>query len=263
MRKRVVEAWRNLRTRKYVEAYAIAAVATVLAALSLVNDVVSENVRWAAVLAGIGVLVYRVTLPEDTVEVAADRWLFDRSRFPSIPFTSRLAKAKEVWILAPSAVNVLSAPHCEAIRRTVLRHDDGRLRVIVLNPDEAAAVALAGRQLDDSLDFPAEEFAPALRSTIRRLAALGAWGTPGSTEWRLASYNPGFSLVGIDVPTRSGVIIVEFHGCHNVATENRMHIELTRSTGGPWYAYWARQFEAFWEQATVPAAAAAKPGDQR
>ncbi|GAA1938086.1 hypothetical protein [Amycolatopsis minnesotensis] len=263
MRKRVVEALRNLRTRRYVEAYAIAVVAAVLAALSLVNDVVSDNVRWAAVLAGVGVLVYRVTLPEDTIKVAADDWLFDRSRFHSVSFASRLMKAKQVWVLAPSAANVLSASNSEAIRRTVLRHNDGRLRVIVLNPDEAGAVVLAGRQLDDSVEFPAEEFEPALRSTIRRLAALAAWDTSGTVEWRLASYNPGFSLVGIDVPTQAGVIIVEFHGCHNVSTENRMHIEITRKTGGRWYAYWQRQFEEFWKQANAPGIVSVESGGQR
>src|SRR6266511_3987906 len=54
----------DLKNRRNVDAYVVAAMALVLAVLSVAGDVVSEQLRWAGLLAGVGLLVYRVTLPD-------------------------------------------------------------------------------------------------------------------------------------------------------------------------------------------------------
>ncbi|WP_439663848.1 hypothetical protein ACSHWB_21820 [Lentzea sp. HUAS TT2] len=63
MQKRVFDALRNPQGRRSIEACITAAVTTALAVLSLMDDLVSDNVRWAAVLACLAVLVQHVTRP--------------------------------------------------------------------------------------------------------------------------------------------------------------------------------------------------------
>jgi hypothetical protein len=95
------------------------------------------------------------------------------------------------------------------------------------------------------------------RTCVRRSDGLAT--TCGSFGYRLASYNPGFSLVAIDPGARHGVVMVEFHGFHNQVTNTRMHIELTRAISDQWYSYWLGQFERIWQAAKVPAAS--QPGN--
>ena len=123
---------------------------------------------------------------------------------------------------------------------------------MVLAPSRDAAIALATRQLDDSLDFPTQKFRASLEATIGKLEAMTGWTVPGSFQYRLLAYNPGFSLVAIDPSTRSGRLIVEFHAFHNEATSSRMHVEITRKQSDRWYAYWGDQFERIWAAATPP-----------
>lgn len=113
---------------------------------------------------------------------------------------------------------------------------------------------LTARQLDDSLDQPSQFFRSSLEATIRQLKRMAGWQERGSFEYKVAAYNPGFSLVAIDPGTRHGVVIVEFHGFHNQVTNTRMHIELTRALSEQWYMYWIGQFERIWQAATDPTA---------
>lgn len=78
MRKRVFEALRNPRRGRSIEACTTATVATALAALSLLSDLVSDNVRWAAVLAGLGLLIHHVTRPEQVVGALSEEQPYDR-----------------------------------------------------------------------------------------------------------------------------------------------------------------------------------------
>jgi len=126
------------------------------------------------------------------------------------------------------------------------------VRVAVLDPAAETAVQLATRQLDDSLDFPPQLFRSSLEATIRQLQRMRAWQARGSFEYRLAAYNPGFSLVAIDPGTRHGAVIVEFHGFHNQVTNTRMHIELTKAISEQWYTYWLDQFDRIWRAAQPP-----------
>lgn len=243
---------RDLRQLHNIDAYAVALIVFAFAVLSLAGDILPDNARWAVLLVGVGILVFRVTLP-DHLAACADDVLKDRSGFEDKPFSARLREAREVWVFAPSAINLLTPQNCDTIRTTVLANPDGVMRAVVLDPAADTAVQLATRQLDDSLDYPTQLFRSSLEATLRQLQRMAAWHERGSFECRLADYNPGFSMVAIDPSCRHGVVIVEFHGFHNRGTNTRMHVELTRAISDQWYTYWLAQFELIWQAAQVPA----------
>jgi hypothetical protein len=243
---------RDLRHLHNIDAYAVALIVFVFAVLSVAGDILPANARWAVLLVGVGVLVFRVTLP-DRYEGSADDVLKDRSAFEDKPLPARLREASELWVFAPSAINLLAPQNCDTIRTTLLANPDGVVRVVILDPSAKEAVQLATRQLDDSLDYPSQLFRSSLEATLRQLQRMAGWQKRGSFEYRLADYNPGFSLVAIDPASRHGVVIVEFHGFHNQVTNGRMHIELTRAVSEQWYAYWLDQFDRIWRAAQAPA----------
>jgi hypothetical protein len=240
---------RDLKNRQYVDAYIISLVAFILAGLSLVAGIVPDEARWATLLAGVGFLVLRVTIPESPYGTI-DNLLNDRFAFDANPISDRLRSATEVWIFAPSGVNLLSAQNCEILRTGPLNRPSGVVRVVVLNPDNQTAVQLAARQLDDALDYPLQDFAACLQTTTGLLHAMAAWQINGSFEYGFINYNPGFSLVAIDPSSRNGLAIVEFHGFHNESTQARMHIEISRHQSDRWYTYWTDQFERIWQAAS-------------
>jgi hypothetical protein len=237
--------WRDLVGLRHIDSYAIAFTAVALAILTILGDFVSDSMRWAAVLAGIGALVYQITTPGDESD-CADRIVRDRSAFEDLSLRDRIKDAHEVWIFAPSAVNFLAPSNCEVIRQTVLVKAEGRLRVVVLDPENTEAIALAGRQLDDSLEYPMQDFASSLVATLAQLRAMEMWPIAGKVEHRLLSYNPGFSLVVIDPHSGRGAAIVEIHGFRGEATYSRMHLEFSFRDSGRWFLYWVKQFEQMW-----------------
>ena len=243
---------RDLKERRHLDAYSLACVTFVLAVLSLIPSVVPDELRWAALLGGVGILVWRVTIPERP-SGTMDDLLNDRSAFDRLSLSERLRDAKEVCIFAPSAVNILSAHNCELLRTKVLNRPDGIVRVVILGLQNESTVKLATRQLDDSLDYPIQDFRASLQATMRQLDIMASWHLRGSFDYRILDYNPGFSLVSIDPTTRKGPVIVEFHGFHNEATSSRMHIEISRQQSDHWYMYWADQFNRIWDASLPPA----------
>src|SRR5690242_9473896 len=237
----------DIRNRRFVDAYSAAFVAFTLAVISLIGDVVPDQLRWAALLAGVGILVLRVTTPEPAATI--DMILMDRFKFDEHPLQDRIRNAKEVCIFAPSGVNILSAHNCELLRKGVLSKSGGIVRVVVLDPGQEAAIGIATRQLDDALDYPVQDFGASLDRTLHLLRSMASWKVDGSFEFKLLPYNPGFSLVAIDPSAKNGQIIVEFHGFHNESTSSRMHIEVTRAQSERWYTYWVTQFGEIWESA--------------
>jgi hypothetical protein len=243
----------DLRRLHHIEAYAIALIAFVFAILSVIGDILPVNARWTVLLVGVSVLVFRVTLPEHA-DGSAEDVLKDRTAFDDQPFSASLRGASEVWVFAPSAINLLTPQICDTIRTTILAKAEGVVRVVVLDPGAEAAIEFATRQLDDSLDYPSTQlFRSSLDATVQRLQRMATWHEPGSFSYRLAGYNPGFSLVAVNPGDRHGALIVEFHGWHNQVTNTRMHIELTRATSDQWYSYWLGQFDRIWQAAQEPA----------
>ena len=242
---------RDLRDRRFIDVYSVAIVAFVLAVVSVVGYG-SDQLRWSVVLAALGLLVLRISVPETGPEASLDGLLLDRFAFDAVPLADRLRDAREVWIFAPSAANLLTSHNCELLRTGPLSRDGGIVRVVVLDPSRGAVIELATRQLDDALTQPSHEFPAALAATVGKLQTMARWPVAGSFEYRLLAYNPGFSLVAIDPGARGGRLIVEFHAFHNEATSSRMHVEITRKQSDRWYTYWAEQFENIWSAASPP-----------
>jgi hypothetical protein len=240
---------RDLVQRRHVEIYVVALASIMLAFLSLIGDVVSDDIRWAVVFAALGLLTYQVSLPPRAGEL--DDVLHTRAAFDDVTFSSRVRGAREVWLLGPSAI-VLSASTADDLRKSVLARRDGVLRVMVLDPAAPAAIDLAAHQLDDATEFPSVALPDALRTTVDRLELMAAWDVSGSFEHRYMGFNPGFSLVAIDPHGREGLLILEFHGVHNESNASRMHIQFKRTTSEHWYVYWRDQFEHLWLHARQP-----------
>ncbi|WP_030453042.1 hypothetical protein [Herbidospora cretacea] len=240
----------DLKARNHLDTYALTVVVFTFAILSLVSDALDDDLRWAVLLSGVGLLIYRLTLVGATPAPA--ELLHDRTVFEEVPLPALLRDARDVRVFAPSAVNLLSPQTCELLRKTVLTRRNGSVRVVVLDPAETAAIAIAARQLDDSLEFPIQRLPQSLASTLERLKLIAGWGTEGAFAYRLFPYNPGFSLVLVDPEMPHGRVIVEFHGFHNPSTSSRMHLELVAGSNERWYRYWVRQFDRVWEEASVP-----------
>lgn len=242
---------RDLRDRRFIDVYSVAVVAFVLAVVSVVGYG-SDQLRWTVVLAALGLLVLRISVPETAPEASLDELLLDRFAFDAVPLAERFKDAREVWIFAPSAINLLSSHNCELLRAGPLSRSGGIVRVVVLDPSGATAVDLATRQLDDALTYPTQQFPAALAATVGKLEAMAHWPVAGSFQYRMLAYNPGFSLVAIDPSARGGRLIVEFHAFHNEVTSSRMHVEITRKQSDRWYTYWAEQFDWIWSAASPP-----------
>jgi hypothetical protein len=242
---------RDLRDRRFIDVYSVAIVAFVLALVSLIGYG-SSQLRWSVVLAALGLLVLRISVPETAPDASLDELLLDRFAFDAVPLADRFQDAREVWIFAPSGINLLTGHNCELLRAGPLSRSGGIVRVVVLDPSRDAAVDLATRQLDDALTHPTQQFPAALAASLGKLEAMARWPVAGSFQYRMVAYNPGFSLVAIDPGTRGGRVIVEFHAFHNEATSSRMHVEITRKQSDRWYTYWGDQFERIWAAATPP-----------
>ncbi|MDF5758552.1 hypothetical protein [Spongiactinospora sp. TRM90649] len=225
--------------------------ACAFAVITVVGDVVAPNLKWAALLAGVGLLVYRITLPTE-IPARADTGLpADRAALDAVPVADVFAGAQDIRIFAPSAVNLLSATACEALRTGVLSRKGGSVRVAVLDPGQSDGIRIASRQLDEAVAFHVQSLAIDLAVMSKRLESMRQWPSSGEFEYRLFPYNPGFSLVLIDPDTAHGRIIVEIHGVSNQSTFSRMHVELTRQYNERWYTYWIAQFEQIWRGAVT------------
>lgn len=251
MRKSLRRIRQDIKNRRHVEVYVVSAAAVTFAVLSVVGDIVPDDIRWAVLFAGMGLLVYRIAVPDHGV-TSLDTVLCDRSAFDEEPLSMRLRTARELWIFAPSGVNILAPPHCDAFRRDVLARPDGVVRVVVLDGAQEDAIDLAVQQLDDSVDYPTQRFRPSLSAVLDQLKTMAGWRVAGSFDYRLLGYNPGFSLVAIDPGELHGTVLVEIHGFHNESVSSRMHLELTRSDTERWYAYWVSQFDHIWSAARSP-----------
>ncbi|RCW46721.1 hypothetical protein DFQ14_10157 [Halopolyspora algeriensis] len=242
----------DVRRRRYLDAYAAGFVAFAMAAVTIFVDTLGDELRWAAALAGIGITVLRLTSPENRAAATRGASVGDRSVFDDNPLAERLKTAREVCVFAPSAVNVLSEQYSETLRRDVLGRRQGRVRVIVLDPAERAAVSLAVRQLDESLDYQRSDLRADLGSVVEELRRMSEWDVEGNFEFGFLPYNPGFSLLALNPNSSDGVVLVELHGFHNESTAKRMHVEFTRGSDPYWYEYWCHQFERMWSRSRVP-----------
>lgn len=224
-----------------IDGYVVAALAIVLAVIGIVDDIVPDSVKFAAILAALALLVFKTTTPEkQTVDL--DAVLMDRQSYG--PFREFIQGAQVLWVYGPSAVNVLrSAPD---IKREVLDRG-GSVRVLIQDPDSSMGMDVLVRQLDKFYDL-----ADDIKTALRTLDNMQSWQTAGKVEYGLVPYSPGFSLLVVDPDGRDGRLVVEFYGYENEQIIDRMHITITRQQSQYWFEYWAAQFEMMWQSRRDP-----------
>ena len=223
-----------------LEAYAIVALAFATIVLTIVTDL-PDGLYNAVSLACLAFLVASTVRQRATHQgfTIADV-LRDRDSYES--FTRLLDGASELWLYAPSGVNVLPQ-HLPDVRRWAER--GGQARIVVHDPD-TADVDSVRVQLDDNTDF--------LQDLERSLTALARHALPGRLDYRLLGVNPGFSIVVVNAGQRSGRVILELHGFRDPKIGDRMHLEIRRAESVHWFEYWAGRFEAMWLAAREPGA---------
>lgn len=223
-----------------IEAYAVTAVAITLAVIGVVDDVVPDSLKFAAILAALALLVLKSTAP-DKQAVDLDAVLMDRQSYG--PFREFIQGAQTLWIYGPSAVNVLRNAH--DIKREVLDRG-GTLRVLIQDPASPLGMDVLVRQLDKFYDL-ADDIKTALR-TLDNMQRQ----SPGAVEYGLVPYSPGFSLLVVDPDGRDGRLVVEFYGYENEQIIDRMHITIARHQSQYWFEYWANQYDLMWKARRDP-----------
>lgn len=254
--KRVLDDFRRGRN---LDLYAASAVAFILAGMTLIGADLPDDVRWSVLLAALGVLVLRLA----TARPQAPQEMFlDRTAFTTNPVLDRLVTAKEVWIFAPTAANLLTDERCAMLRQGPLSRPGGSVRVVVLDDSDPGRLAVVVEQLDWLLDFPVQEVRHALRVTHTRLRTMAGWTVNGTFAYGTVPFSPGFSILAIDPGLADGLVIVEFHGARNDTIASRMHVRLTRQRDLRWYLYWMEQFNAIWSAATPQPAGTGQATDR-
>ncbi len=228
---------------KNLDAYVITAVALALAIMGIVDDALSDDLKLAAILAALSLLVFKTTAP-DKQTADLDSILLDRQSFGA--FRDFIRGGRTLWIYAPSAVNVLRG--AAEIKQEML-DKGGHLRVLLQDPGEAGGMAILHQQLDRLFSLDLDED---IKASLRSLKNMTTWNTPGRVEYGLLPYSPGFSLVIVDPDGRDGRLIVEFFGYQVELISERMHIVITRQQSQYWFEYWATQFENMWKTARLP-----------
>jgi hypothetical protein len=225
----------DLRSARHLEAYSVSVVAVALTVLNLLGSP-SPRLTESVVLACLAFLVLWTTGARGGEAPASlDTVLRNRESFGS--FADLLDGASELWMYAPTGVNVLLR-HAADIKRWAAK--GGRARIVVQDP-AVAGVDDVRAQLDDHTDFDT--------SLGASLATLSKLASSGGVDVRLLPLNPGFSMVVVDPRGRAGRLIVEFHGFRDENIAERMHVLIQRSQSLHWFEYWTGRFEAIWEAA--------------
>lgn len=237
----------DLREVRNIEAYAISTLAAALTIFTVVGSP-SPQLFDAVALACLAFLVFSTTRQQAASQAGGGLAGVLRDRDSYATFEQLLDGATELWMYAPSGVNVLRR-HGGDIKRWLAA--GGRARVVVHDPGAGAIDTLA-TQLDEDNDFG--------KDLTASLDSLDKLAGSGRLDYRLLSLNPGFSLVVVNPRQRGGRLIVEFHGFQDESISDRMHVEIRRSESTHWFDYWARRFEAIWAAARVPEAAGRSDG---
>lgn len=231
---------KDITTGKNIEGYVVTTVALLVAVLSIIEDVVPDDLQMAAILAALALLVFKSTQPDEKI-VDLDDVLRDRQSFGS--FREFIKGGTVLWVYGPSAVNVLnSSPDIE---REILAKG-GELRVVLQDPRETNSIAVLHNQLD--------QMSHLLETDITRsVAILESLKTRGyKVDYRYLPYSPGFSLVILDPDGRNGRAVVEWFGFSNKLITDRMHVKIARAESNYWFEYWESQFLTMWEAGRAP-----------
>jgi hypothetical protein len=231
----------DLRRGRHREAYALFLIGVALAVLGLAG-VADVPVLLSAILLALTFLVFHTATESSGQRLELDEVL--RSREDYGPFSSLLQGTHDLRIYGPTAVNVLV--NSADIRKYVLK-TGGIVKVIVQGTDQNA-ISLAAAQLDDNMDFEST-----LRSSLATLDKLSA--DPGFS-YRMLGLPTGFSLIVVNATDSDGYVIFESHGFKDENITDRMHIVIKKRESPRWFLYWVARFDAMWEAAKPPSAAA-------
>jgi hypothetical protein len=224
---------------KNIEAYVVSAVAILLAIAGVLDNALSDDLKIAAMLAALALLVFNTTRP-DEAKIDLDAVLRDRQSFGA--FQDVIRGKRTLWVYGPSAINILrDSPH---IKREILDRG-GEVHILIQDLKAQEGMSTLSQQLDKTTDL-----INSIRMSMDILANMKHWG--GNFDYRVLRYSPGFSIVVVDPDKRDGKVIVEFFGFNNELITERMHIEITRQQSQYWFEYWARQFEIMWEASYSP-----------
>lgn len=236
---------------KNIEAYVVSFVAVALALIGVIDDIVPDSVKFAAILAGVALLLFKSTAPEEKIP-DLDAVLQDRQSFG--PLREFLSGAQEVWFYGPSLINILRQEG--DIKREVL-DKGGKVRVLLQDPQSDQGMDILYQQLDKIHDLKED-----IRSSLRVLENMRAW-TGGGVEYGFVPYSPGFSLTIVDPDGKNGRLIIEFYGYQNELITERMHIEITRQQSQYWFEYWDNQYKIMWESRRKPDATTRLPANSQ
>ncbi len=231
---------RDISAGKNLDGYAISLAAFTLSILGVFDNVIPIEIKIAAILAAVGLLVFKSTAPE-TAAADLDAVLLDRQSYG--PFREFITGAQELWIYGPSVVNALRS--AGEIKQELLDRG-GSLRVLLQNPKSEIGISALTKQLDKVYDLEND-----IKSSLNTLERMVNWGTTGKVEYGLLEYSPGFSLAVVDPNGKNGRLIIEFFGYQNEFITDRMHIVITRQQSQYWFEYWSKQFEIMWESRAI------------
>ncbi|MBC8171021.1 MAG: hypothetical protein H7X77_05100 [Anaerolineae bacterium] len=234
--------WKDISQRRNIESYAAALVALVVAVFSFVQDAVPFNLQIAALLAGVGLLVFKTTEPRDAVALELEDILKDRQHYGNL--RDFIHNASTVWVYGASAVNVMR--NVDDFKREILDRG-GTMRVLMQDPLEEASVNILYRQLDQMHDLRRD-----IEGTLSIIKRIKEREARGKLEHRFVPYSPGFSLLVVDPDSKNGRLVVEFYGYQNELITERMHIEIHRHQSQYWFEYWEKQFRLMWDSARIP-----------
>lgn len=143
----------DLRHLRNIDVYAVSLAAFVFAVLSVTSDILTSNARWAVLLVGVSVLVFRVTLPERS-GATADDVLKDRSAFEDKPFSTRLRQARELWVFLRSAINLLGPDlRCHAFLDSLLCTALSNIRAVRIAQHNPHAYVISRFSRENVQDF--------------------------------------------------------------------------------------------------------------
>ncbi|MCH0564892.1 MULTISPECIES: hypothetical protein [unclassified Streptomyces] len=235
LRRAVAPLVADVRQQRNIEAYTAFLVGLAVAALSLA-DAVALHYQLAALLLGVNFLIFASRRAGTGDGPALDRVLRGREAFQ--PFGSLLPGVEDLRIYGPTAAHVLL--NNADIRKLVLARG-GSVRCVILAQD-AAAVAGAALQLDDSVDL-----ASTLAHSAEIVRRLGR--EEPNFEFRRLAVNPGFSLLIVNAHRSDGYAIVELHGFQDENIADRMHLRISRRESPRWLDYWIERYDALWKAA--------------
>jgi hypothetical protein len=188
----------------------------VLTVFNLVGDPPGRVIE-SAILAFLAFLVFWTIGVRRGGDVQASLDTVLRNRESYRGFDELLDGANELWLYAPTGVNVMLR-YAAGIRQWVAKR--ARARVVLQDPS-AVTVDAVRAQHDPHTDFDT--------SLTASLATLSKLASSHGVDFRLLPFNPGFSLVVVDPNERGGRLIVEFHEFCDASISERRHVDIRRS----------------------------------